>query len=147
MYKTKEEIQEKIDKYFKDCEGELLLDKDENPIEEIEGRVTAGSINIDGNSAVRRTCSLSMVAKQVNINDFYWGLSSKFKLLIGLKNQINSKYPDIIWFKLGTYVITSFNTSISIFNSPEAFNLASSFCLFVLLTNLGLNDVGAFLSE
>ena len=32
MYKTKEEIQEKIDKYFKDCEGELLLDKDENPI-------------------------------------------------------------------------------------------------------------------
>ena len=88
----------------------ISLDKDENPVEEIEGRVTAGSINIDGNSAVRRTCSLSMVAKQVNINDFYWGLSSKFRLLIGLKNQINSKYPEIIWFKLGTYVITSFNT-------------------------------------
>ena len=95
----------------------ISLDKDENPVEEIEGRVTAGSINIDGNSAVRRTCSLSMVAKQVNINDFYWGLSSKFRLLIGLKNQINSKYPEIIWFKLGTYVITSFNTSISTNNA------------------------------
>ncbi len=32
MYKTAEEIQVKIDAYFKDCEGELLLDADGNPI-------------------------------------------------------------------------------------------------------------------
>lgn len=32
MYKTKEEIQEKIDAYFKDCEGELLLDAEGNPM-------------------------------------------------------------------------------------------------------------------
>ena len=34
----------------------------ELPIESIEGRVTGGTINIDGASAVRRTCSLSLVA-------------------------------------------------------------------------------------
>ena len=32
MYKSKEEIQEKIDKYFSDCEGKVLEDKDGNPI-------------------------------------------------------------------------------------------------------------------
>lgn len=32
MYKSKEEIQEKIDKYFSDCEGEVLKDEEGNPI-------------------------------------------------------------------------------------------------------------------
>lgn len=32
MYKSKEEIQEKIDVYFKECEGKPLLDKDGNPM-------------------------------------------------------------------------------------------------------------------
>jgi hypothetical protein len=38
------------------------LTQNEMPIEYIEGRVTGGSINIDGASALRRTCNLSMVA-------------------------------------------------------------------------------------
>lgn len=85
----------------------------EMPIEYIEGKVTGGSINVDGNSAVRRTCTLSMVAQDVNINDFYWGLKNKFRLEIGLKNTFNCNYPEIIWFKQGLYVITSFSTSQS----------------------------------
>lgn len=32
MYKSKEEIQEKIDKYFEECEGKVLEDKEGNPI-------------------------------------------------------------------------------------------------------------------
>jgi hypothetical protein len=35
---------------------------DELPLETIEGRITGGSINIDGTSALRRTCSLTIVA-------------------------------------------------------------------------------------
>lgn len=31
-YKTKEEIQEKIDAYFEECKGKLLLDAEGNPI-------------------------------------------------------------------------------------------------------------------
>lgn len=87
------------------------LSWEEKPIEYIEGRATGGSINIDGTSVLRRTCSITLVAQELNINDFYWGKKSKFKLEIGLKNVINSKYPDIIWFKQGLYIITSFSTS------------------------------------
>lgn len=83
----------------------------EEILEEITGRVTSGSVSIDGKSAVRRTCSLSLVAEELNIHDYYWGLKTKFLLSIGLRNAFEPKYPDIIWFPMGTYVISSFNTS------------------------------------
>jgi hypothetical protein len=40
-------------------------------LEEITGRITSGSINVDGASAVRRTCNLTLAANEVNINNFY----------------------------------------------------------------------------
>ena len=109
----------------------IALTFQENPIELIEGRVTQGSINIDGASALRRICSLTLIADELNINDYYWGLKSKFKLEIGLKNTIKDvvyqitdtgeelvwgdKYAqDIIWFPQGVYAITNFNTSQNI---------------------------------
>lgn len=98
------------------------LNFQEKPLEFIEGKVTGGSINIDGQSAVRRTCSLSLIAKDVEIHDFYWGLKNKFKLEIGLKNKIDSRYPEIIWFKQGIYIITSFNTTIN----NNSFNISIS---------------------
>lgn len=99
----------------------IALDINEQPQEEITGRVTqGGSVNIDGTSAIRRSVSLSMVAKDVDVNSFYWGLHTKFKLLMGLTNKINPKYPDIIWFPQGTYVLTSFNTS----QSTNSFNIS-----------------------
>jgi len=69
------------------------------PLEEITGRITSGSVNIDGNSAIRRTCNLSLIAKGINFNNFYWNLGNKFTLEVGVKNFINKNYPDIIWFK------------------------------------------------
>lgn len=89
----------------------VSLNIHEEPIESIEGRVTGGSINIDGSSSVRRSCNLTLVSQQVNINDIYWGFTNKFKLYIGVINTINSKYDDIIWFPQGTFVINSFNSS------------------------------------
>lgn len=86
---------------------------DEQPIECIEGRITGGSINIDGASSVRRTCSLSLVTEKLNINDYIWGIRTKFHLEVGLKNEINKNYPDICWFNLGYYVTTSFTSSIN----------------------------------
>ena len=38
------------------------LTNDEYPREEIIGRATGGSINVDGASAIRRSCSISMLA-------------------------------------------------------------------------------------
>ena len=92
------------------------LNLDDEVIESIEGYVTQGSINIDGASSVRRTCSLTIVADELNIHEYYWGLHTKFKLSLGLKNEIDDRYPDIIWFKQGTFVISSFSTSQAMSN-------------------------------
>lgn len=89
----------------------VSLNIHEEPIESIEGRITGGSISIDGSSVVRRSCNLNMITQQVDINDIYWGFSNKFKLYIGVLNNINKNYEDIIWFPQGTYVINSFNSS------------------------------------
>lgn len=89
----------------------IALTHQERPVEQIEGRVTGGNINVDGKSVVRRTCTLNMVATDVKINDYYWGVKNKFTLEIGLKNEIDPKYPDIIWFKQGMFVIHSFKTT------------------------------------
>lgn len=91
----------------------ISLDFQERPQEIIEGRVTGGSINLDGNSAVRRTCQLNMVAPEVNITDYFWSLHTKFKLSIGVENLVDKNYPDIIWFEQGIYLITSFSSVYS----------------------------------
>lgn len=90
-----------------------VLTQQENPIEFIEGKATGGSINVDGKSAIRRSCSLTLVAEDVFINEFYWGLRNKFKLEVGIKNNTSDKYEDIIWFPQGIFVITNFDTSIA----------------------------------
>ena len=100
----------------------IKLTFDEKPIEMIQGKATGGSINIDGASALRRTCSLSLLASDNSQIDFYCGLHTKFKLEIGVKNNINSKYPDIIWFNQGVYVTTSFSSS----RSPNSFTVSIS---------------------
>ena len=107
----------------------ISLSFDEKPLEQIEGRVSSGSINIDGTSTVRRTCNLTLIAKDVNITDFYWGVSNKFTLEIGLKNNINKDYPNIIWFKQGIYVITSFNSSLTNNNYTISINGKDKMCL------------------
>ena len=102
----------------------IALNLQEDPIEEITGKVTGGSLNVDGSSAIRRSCSLSMVAHDVDISDYIWGLNTKFKLEIGLKNNLNyimgTNYPDILWFPQGTFAITSFSSS----QSAAAWNIS-----------------------
>lgn len=91
----------------------IALDKDENPIEQIEGQVTGGSVSLDGSSNVRRSCNITMVAQEIDINAYYWGFKNKFKLFIGLSNHVNPEYDDVIWFPFGVMVITNFSTSQS----------------------------------
>jgi len=72
----------------------VSLTIDEKPIEEISGKVSQGTLSIDGSSAVRRTCSLTLIADRVNINEYYWSFTTKFKLYIGLKvpKSLKDKY-------------------------------------------------------
>jgi hypothetical protein len=54
-----------------------------------------------------------LVAEDVDIHEYYWGLNTKFKLELGVDNFTDINYPERIWFKQGIYVITSFGCSIT----------------------------------
>lgn len=60
---------------------------------------------------MRRSCSIGLVtAPNVVVNDYYWALTTKFKLEIGLLDE-NSN--NIVYFPMGIYVITNFNMNYS----------------------------------
>ena len=106
-----------------------VLSFSELPLETIEGRVTGGSINIDGSSAIRRSCSLTITAQNFKYNHYYWGLDSKFKLEIGIKNKVNPEMPDIIWFNKGIFILTTFNTSENTNSCTISINGKDKMCL------------------
>ena len=106
------------------------LDSQNNPVEMVEGRITQGSINIDGNSAIRRTCSLTMVTDKYDYSNYIWGLHTRFNLEVGLKNNvIDSPYDNIIWFPQGVYIMTSFNLSRSTNNFTIQIQAKDKMCL------------------
>lgn len=105
------------------------LTQKEEAIEYIEGKVSAGSINVDGKSAIRRSCSLTLVAKDININDFYWGIKNKFKLEIGLSNEVNPDYDKIVWFPQGIFLITNFDTNYTTKNCQISIKGKDKMCL------------------
>lgn len=107
----------------------ILLTWDEKPLEQIEGSITQGSINIDGRSAVRRTCSLTMLPWKKEVRTYLWTLNSKFQLEIGLKNNIDPNYPAIVWFKQGMFVLTSFNSSQTTNNFTISLQGKDKMCL------------------
>lgn len=115
-YLLDQDFLRQVDQYYqREVYAKIVsLDFDENPIVEIQGNVTQGSINVDGSSAVRRTCNLTLVTSSIQVNEIDWALRTKFRLYIGLKNFIDTdKYDDILWFKQGTFVITSFSSTLN----------------------------------
>ena len=91
----------------------ISLNFDEDPIAEITGNITGGSINVDGSSSVRRSCSLTLVTNSVRINEVDWTLRTKFRAMIGVQNTVDPNYDDVIWFPQGTFVITSFSSTLN----------------------------------
>ena len=89
------------------------LNMEEYPIGEIQGIIKDGSLNLDGASSVRRTCSLTLVVPEIKYTDYHWGFNTKFFLEIGLLNEINSKYPSIIWIPQGVFLVSTFSQSLS----------------------------------
>ena len=107
----------------------IALTKDEQPIEELQGKITSGNISIDGASSIRRTCSLGLNIGEAKITNYLWTLNTKFNLEVGLKNTINTKYPSIIWFPQGIFVITSFSASIGTSSSSINISGKDKMCL------------------
>ena len=94
----------------------VMLSFDEHPIKEIQGRALSGSLNCDGNSAVRRSCSFQLGVKleessnPIAMENFI-SIDKKFQLYVGYKNPLTKykKYGEIIWFNLGLYIINSYS--------------------------------------
>ena len=93
-----------------------VLNFNEKPIKEIQGKVLSGNMNLDGNSAIRRTGNLTTyiedyVASYMEIGGLF-SLNKKVKIEIGLTNNTDkyNEYP-ILWFPMGVFVIMSLSIS------------------------------------
>lgn len=112
-----------------------VLDWEENPVQEIQGLVSNGTLNLNGDSAIRRTCNLTMIVKETEA----FGMA-KLKSLISLNKKIrvdigyiNSTpyYTDynMIWFPLGTFVIINPSFSHSLSGITISLQLKDKMCL------------------
>lgn len=106
----------------------IVLDWLENPIANIEGRVSGGSMNLDGSSAVRRSGSITFICDDeyynvLDVNNLI-SINKKIKIEIGYANTTD-KYTeyDKIWFPQGVFVII--NPSIT--HNNQGLSIAISF--------------------
>lgn len=111
----------------------VVLDKNENPLKEIAGRVISGSINIDGSSSVRRTANLTLVALEkendlTNIDNLL-SINKRIRIEKGIENNIDSQYDDIIWFPQGIFVITQPAISHAVGSATISLSCKDKMCL------------------
>lgn len=116
-----------------------VLDWRERPIKEIQGRITSGSISVNGDSSVRRTANLSV--KILDVEEIYSNpdslisINKKIFLELGLSNSFahmrNSYYSDspIVWFPFGTYIIQSCSFSHDLTGVTANLSLGDKMCL------------------
>lgn len=132
---TKKEFLKKIDELVVNHQYVkiTLLDVDENPIKDITGEITGGSLSINGSSSARRTgslsCSVTTDVEALENDEFstlspveklkqYFSIDKKIYLELGVRNDIDIKpwgakdYP-ILWFPQGVFFITNFDISSS----------------------------------
>ena len=108
----------------------IALTLEEDPIDEIQGRVTGGSISVDGSSKLRRSCSLNLISDKLNVSEYLWCLNTKIRVSIGMRNYIDPvKYGEIVWFPQGTFVLNSFNISVNNTSSTIAIQGKDKMCL------------------
>ena len=104
-----------------------VLDFQEFPQQEIQGKILSGSLNLNGQSAIRRTCNLTLLADAISnnltsINNTIISINKKIRLEIGfLNNTLKYREHDILWFPLGVYVII--NSSLSNGTNGTTINL------------------------
>ena len=112
----------------------IILNWDENPITNIQGRIISANINIDGQSAIRRTATLSVVLDDLINNltstENLLSINKKVNLQIGFVNTTDQyKNYDFLWFPLGVYVITSSSLSHSSDGLIASLQLKDKMCL------------------
>ena len=94
----------------------VVLNFNEDPIQEIQGKVIGGNLTLDGSSAMRRTGNISLTTDNYE-NDLtttrnLLSINKKVEILIGFTNTTDeyTNY-DILWFPQGIFVIMAPNIS------------------------------------
>ena len=108
-----------------------LLNKQQELIRVVTGKTVSANINIDGNSAVRRTANLSFVMEEKDKDaQSLFQLNKKIYLQIGYQNftEEYKQFP-IIWFPLGMYVITNLSFSHNLSGTTFTLSLKDKMCL------------------
>lgn len=113
-----------------------VLSWDERPLYDFTGKVLpGGSVNIDGNSSLRRTCNISLLLEDedmdiTNVQNII-SINKKVKLEIGVHHSVigYSMYPTTVWFPLGIYVIIQPNISRSLSGTTLSLQLKDKMCL------------------
>ncbi len=111
-----------------------LLSWKEEAIEEIQSQTISGNINIDNNSAIRRTASLQIYIPEDEVD--YTSAASKIsinkkiKVEMGIQNTLN-KYIDynILWFPLGIYIVSSVSIQQNTNGISVSLSLKDKMCL------------------
>ena len=92
-----------------------LLNFNFQTISSLEGKTTSGSIEVDANSDIRRTCNLSLVAKDIDKNMISEGgelwLDKYIKIYQGIDNPIDNNKT--VWWNMGIFLINNPNTVYS----------------------------------
>ena len=111
-----------------------VLNWKEKPVEKIEGKVISANINIDGQSSIRRTATLSisidnLINNITNVENLL-SINKKMNLQIGFLNT-TQQYQDykFLWFPLGVYVIISNSISHSSNGLVASLQLKDKMCL------------------
>lgn len=127
-----------------------VLNWQEEPLAQVQGICISGNLNIDGNSSLRRTATLSILADQ-RVSDLHgldslFAINKKCTIEIGIKNTIpnytymNSNstsvtinykemYGDIVWFPLGFFIMFNPSISYGLDGVTISMNLKDKMCL------------------
>ena len=131
-----------------------VLNWQEEPLQTVQGIAINGSVNLDGNSSMRRTASLSIFAEEKDNNlaniDHLFSVNKKCKLQLGIVNTLEKEYiqqkdkedniknytidyqemyGQIVWFPLGIYIMFNPSLAHSMTGVTISMNLKDKMCL------------------
>lgn len=112
----------------------VALTWNEEPIEEIQGKATGGSLQVQGSSASRRQGSITMLVDDHNRNVYdvknIISINKKISIEIGYVNTTDYyKQYDIIWIPLGIFILQSVNITHNLNSISMSLSFSDKMCL------------------
>lgn len=105
-----------------------VLDLNENVIDEISELATDGSVSINTQSTIRRSCDIKFTLNSttmINENSSLW-INKRFRLYTGILDLMTN---EIVWFKHGTFILADPSKDIQVNNRTVDIKGYDKMCL------------------